>query len=419
MSPPSLVSEPRSARRLLRKGTWQRLAQLTNTWPDKPSPSGKLDAVLLIAVPLLTFGLVLLFAGVAGVAYHPGCNSTSGFFNNLLFQPGKPSTCRSVAFLSDIPMVILSITCPLAAVTFYRVRRRLAGLYPSLTAVGLVDDVYMGRKAPQIKRLEGWVDLGPKRRLALFAGTTVAVTWLYVRTLDHSHLFTILARNGVSTVPELRDRWWANYHHHPGLAILCVVVGSVGVYYALRLAIVYFGVGLIFGRQAGETDFEYVPRWQDKTYGWSVITGTLFLVYISMISLAVSVVAVYNMLEEAEWTRIVAFCFAGLGIVANLTIFGGSLYLVLRAHDKVEKRLRGDLRELNGAAANPGNISAAKSYPRLETDFQRVAAASDLASWRKIPVASFSGAALKIVPGVYAVIQLIVQLVTRGWFIKH
>ncbi len=235
-------------------------------------------------------------------------------------------------------------------------------------------------------------------------------TWLYTRNLLDGHLFDILARdlpNGTTNENSLRASWWANYHYHPSLAILCVSVGSIGVYYALRAAWLYLKLGgvLIATRKAvvQNMEFSYVPRWRDQSYGWSPVTGALFVIYMSTINFAVSMVAVYDMLENKAWTLGVAVFFVTLGVVSNLLIISGSFFRMLAAHKGVEERLRALL------------IQVAQASPGRPTDFENVYAASDLSAWRSIPVANFGLTVIKILPGIYA----LVEFIRTFFFLRH
>jgi hypothetical protein len=85
--------------------------------------------------------------------------------------------------------------------------------------------------------------------------------------------------------------------------------------------------------------------------------------------------------------------FMMLGIASNTTIILTSFYRMVAAHRAVERRLRKDLSEGLTRRSDP------------MTSPEYVIAASELTTWRKIPVASFSGSAIKVLPGLYALFQ--------------
>lgn len=374
--------------------------------------SGKSDTFLLIVIPALTFGAVALSTSIAGVAYRPGCNSASNFLADLVFRPKSPSTCESVPFLSDIPTVILSFTSPFALVAYRLLRRRLSSLVDGLLSTGLLRPSDLTEElSGAFERLKDAVDLTALRRVILFVASIIMTTWLYSRDLTHGHLFAILAKagpNGTSNAAALRASWWANYHHHLFLAVLCVSIGSTGVYYALRAGWLYvwLGAALITSRKtaAATLPLDYVPTWRDKSYGWSPITAVLILIYFSTVSFAISMVAVFDMLQSETWTLYVAIFVAAIGVISDVAIILSSFIKILIAHKTVEERLRESLIEAmrpdGGNNMNPGEYAVA---------------AADLSSWRPIPVSSFSGSALKILPGLYGFIQF-----ARAFFaVKH
>src|SRR5690242_13937890 len=160
------------------------------------------EAILLIFAPILTFCLVYAATSAAGVAYRSGCNSASNFVDNLLLRAGHPSTCVSVPFLSDIPTMILSFTCPFALVAYRLLRRRISWIIPQVAQTGLVHQQQLRDElSKEVNRLESAVDLTLSSRVTLFIFTAALTTWLYTRNLFYGHLFILLARsrNGASS----------------------------------------------------------------------------------------------------------------------------------------------------------------------------------------------------------------------------
>jgi hypothetical protein len=363
------------------------------------------EVLLLILVPLLTFGAVLLLTSIAGVAHVPGCNSANNFIASLSLQRLKPSTCVAVPFLSDVPTVILSFTSPFAMVGYRLLRRRLTWIVSAVSETGLVERQELRDVLTQaVQRLEVAIDLTLPRRIILFLLTAALTTWLYTRYLIYGHLFDLLARahSGQGSAAELRASWWANYHHHLFLAALCIFIGTVGVYYAFRAGWLYLRLAAMLvarRKYSGQAlRFDYVPRWKDKSYGWSPVTGALFMIYLSTVNFAVSMAAVFDMLQGKTWTIGVAAFFVALGILANLLITLTSFLLMIGAHRAVELRLRSSLTSAMALGHAPENSLA---------DFF---AATDLVAWRRIPVASAASTTLKIAPGIYAFIQFVARV---------
>jgi len=255
-----------------------------------------LGPLLLVSIPLLTFALVCLATSEAQVLRQSNCNSLNNFVRNLLFQNSELSTCQAVPFLSDPPTILLAFTCPFALVAYRLLRLRLRTLRAELEKTGLLGpEGETPKLSSVISRLERSIDLKPTVSIGTFLLSSGMVTWLYGRNLDDGDLFETLAiigPDGRSNSSELRESWWANYHHHPFLAILCIFIGSVGVTYALRAGWLYtmFGLVLYRTRKSDPESFpiKFVPRWRDKSYGWSPVTGVLMLIYASTINFSVS-----------------------------------------------------------------------------------------------------------------------------------
>jgi hypothetical protein len=357
------------------------------------------EMLCLTLIPLATFGLVCLLTWSAGVAYRPSCHSAANFLASIFFQPTVGSTCQSVPFLSDVPTIMLSFCCPFALVAYKLLRRRLASLQAALVSTGLLTG--QGSQdtiSTVIHRLERAIDLTPARRLALFAASAAMVTWLYWRNLEAGHLFTTLESadpSHTTNAAQLRDNWWANYHHHFFLAVVCVFLGTVGVYFAWRAGWLYVRLGVVLyatrKSSADQLPTSYVPRWRDRSYGWSPVTGVLMLIYLSTVSLAISMVAVFDMLRNETWTLVIAVIFTLIGVLSNTVMILTSFFRMVGMHKAVEERLRATL------VANDSGLSS-EEY---------VVAASELTVWRRIPVASFSGSIIKILPGLYALFQFV------------
>src|ERR1022692_1578604 len=117
--------------------------------------NGKREAAQILLIPLGTFGAIFALASAAGVAQRPGCNVATNFAYILFLQPKGSYHCAALPFLSDIPMVLLSFTCPFAFVLYRLVRRRLASIPTALAATGLLQDSALQAAASHaVQRLE-------------------------------------------------------------------------------------------------------------------------------------------------------------------------------------------------------------------------------------------------------------------------
>jgi hypothetical protein len=407
---PGLVAEPEPVRvtQLLR-AQWvrvvavaQRIKRRSSRFlPAATDANGRSEAISLTFVPILTFLFVFAVASISGVGHIPNCNSVSNFVGSLLFQPIRPSTCHAVPFLSDIPTVILSFTCPFALMGYRLLRRRLTGVISALIDTGLIRPQSSSTRITGLVRsLQRTVDPAPWRRLTFFVVSLGLVTWLYWRNLVDGHLFDILASGGPgspNSAAGLRLTWWANYHFHPVLAVICILLGTVGVTYAVRTGILYFTLGLALWTthkmSIQNLSVQYIPRWRDRNYGWSPVTGILMLVYVSTINLAMSMVSVFDMLQNTTSTFVTALTFALIGLASNMLIIGASLYQMMSVHQEVQNRLR---KRLIRGKTNGWTPMTPEEY---------VVAANELSSWRRLPMGTFVGNIVRILPGLYALFQ--------------
>jgi hypothetical protein len=376
------------------------------------SINGKREAAQIVLIPAATFGVTSALAASAGVAHQRGCNVGTNFAYILFLQPKSSYHCPALPFLSDIPMVLLSFTCPFAFVLYRLVRRRLASIPNALTATGLLQDPALRAAASQaVHRLEQGIDHTKAWRVVLFVASACIATWLYSRDLIDGHLFNLLARtqaDGRTNVSELHAAWWANYHAHPLLAAVCISIGSVGVYYAVQSGLLFLRIGLILTASRDSAvrklNFSYVPTWRDRSYGWSPFTGALYLIYLAAINFAVSMVAIYDIVENRTWTIGVEAFFVTLGVAADLSLILGAFARMLAAHRGVADRLRD---ELVGVAS--GSLTSQRNAT------EQVIAAADLAAWRRIPVSNFGLSLLKLVPGALGLIEF----VRTFFFLQH
>ncbi|WP_157739825.1 hypothetical protein [Micromonospora narathiwatensis] len=388
--------------------------------PTRGSKRG-LDNVRLAAWPLLVFALTMALTAAFGVARESGCQGFRAFLGSLLLRQGEPPNCRSVAFLVDIPTVILSLTAPFAAIAYLTILRRLESLVPDLQRTGLLPDD--ADTAAKYQVLRQWLhQLLPRgwKSCVLFAVSAMMTVWLYTRNLESGGIFQALAS---PAVPEemLRDHWWADYRQHPVLAVHCILVGTIGVHYALASAWLYALVGrhLLSRSRRKSLAFRvrYVPRWRDRSFGWSPAIALIMLSYASTINFAISMIAVFDMLQTGSFNRTVAGAFATLGVLTDLTLVILTLNDVGKVHQGVRSSVRKSVaRGLDKAEASreqrtrqrrPIRNGRSRSHSvATRREVNIILAARDLDSWPALPISNLPLGLLKVAPGVYAIIQL-------------
>lgn len=383
--------------------------------------SRRLDNVRLALWPLTTFASTVILTGAYGVAREDGCQGLRIFLGSLLLRHGEPANCQSVPFLVDIPTVFLSFTAPFAAISYMVIVRRLESLVPDLQRTGLAptDVASEDSRKRLAQALDRYIPRG-WRSLLIFALSLAMTTWLYTRNLESGGIFQALA-NPAASEDALRDRWWADYRDNGLLAVYCILVGAVGVHFTLTSAWLYALAGRYFmsSRRRNELGFRvlYVPRWRDRSFGWSPATGLAMLSYSTTINFAVSMIAVFDMLQTGSLNRTVAGVFAVCGVITDLTFIVLTLRVVIHSH----KRVRAEVRQFVAERVAQVESSSRRSLPgrrrarRLRsrrppnvvgTEADIVMAARDAESWPFLPISNPALGFLKVAPGLYAIFQL-------------
>ncbi|MBL7258773.1 hypothetical protein [Paractinoplanes lichenicola] len=380
-----------------------------------------LDNVRLVGWTLSGFVLTVLVTSAFDVAREPGCQGFRVFLRSLLLRQGEPPNCDSVPFLVDIPTVILSLTSPFAVIGYLTILRRLEGLVPELQRTGLLPDDRVTAGADET--MQQWLlRLLPRgwKGWLLFAVSAAMTIWLYSRNLQSGGIFEALA-NPAAPEAVLRERWWADYRDNPLLAVWCVFVGTVGVHFALASAWMYALVGqrLLSRRKRNLLDFRvrYVPRWRDKSFGWAPATSLIMLSYATAINFAISMIAVFDMLQGGV-NRVVAAGFATLGVCTDLALIVLTLRMIVKAHHGVRADVRAfvahavrvaEIRRGQRDRRRRGTFAAPHhrvDYVVAEPEVDVILAARDAESWPPLPIANLAVGIVKVAPGIYAIIQL-------------
>ncbi|WP_329000881.1 hypothetical protein OHA18_41430 [Kribbella sp. NBC_00709] len=357
----------------------------------------------------------MILTGAYSVAREDGCQGFRVFLASLFLRQGEPTNCLSVPFLVDIPTVLLSLTAPFAAISYLVIIRRLETLIQDLQRTGLApkDSASTAGRRSIAEALDRYIPRGWQSAL-IFAISVMMTIWLYSRNLESGGIFQALA-NPAAPEATLRDRWWANYHHHVILAIYCVGVGAIGVHFTLTSAWLYGLVGRYFVSARNEPRFHarYVPRWRDRSFGWAPAIGLIMLSYATTINFAISMIAVFDMLQTGSLNRTVAGVFAVIGVITDLTFVIMTLRAVIQSHKRVraevqqfvtERISHAELRRRQSSRSSKGQA------PRggiAGSDVDVVLAARDAENWPLLPISNPAVGLLKIAPGLYAIFQLI------------
>lgn len=365
------------------------------------------DTARLFLWPVVSFLVTLGLAGLFRVAMpvERECEGLRPFIAWLLLRPGRDVVCESVPFVVDIPTVLLSFTCPFAAISYYTIVRKLFDLPRDLKDSGLIDEE---RQPILEEKLHASLRRVLPSRLALwllFGASLVLVMILYRTNLESGGIFELLDSTNV-TDDQLREAWWANFRVRPVLAAYTIGLGAIGVHYGLASAWLFMVAAVFLFRHSLLTPFEqplnYVPRWRDGSQGWAPLTSILLVVYASAISFLISMIAVFDMLRFGEvqlgpvtidGIEIAAF-FGLLGLLTDSTIMVVSLYRISSANAGVGDRERLRLSE----AMAEGRVG-------LLTDREFYTTMRDLEKWRTVPVRSRTLTVARTIPGLLTVYQ--------------
>jgi hypothetical protein len=114
-----------------------------------------------------------------------------------------------------------------------------------------------------------------------------------------------------------------------------VLVGAIGLFFAVKQGIVFFGLGTFLVRwRRRHVPVEFVPRWIDTDYGWRPFAGLVSLGYLAAFDFLASFSAALYMLRSdnpgpSQLLSGVLGVIATAGVIAN-TVFLASLIFTIR-----------------------------------------------------------------------------------------
>jgi len=390
--------------------------------------------IVLFAGPALLYGLVWTMNALAGTAGGPGCgiwgvwlyaaerngtleavHDTIPFLGHL--QP-PASRCQSVPFSADVTNQTLAITAGFAVSIYLLFNLRLRFLSEQLAETGLLTPESLARSGLGADLARPVRRLSRPRRWALngvlAVGGLVLSALMYNWTYSRGPIFDDLARSyagrgsqGV-TAASLRDAWWANHHHYPMHTAMGVAVGSIGLLFAAKQAIVFANVTLLTWRVRKLSDrrpIEFVPKWFDGNYGWRPAAGLVSLGYASALTFLASFAAALYMLRTKEpglfqVLLVILAIIATLGVVANAGFLGNLVWTIRSLFDASLAQERARLRE-----------RLADGLPDRQ---YHLSVAIQLAETRNYPLRGRTLRILAAVPAAFAVYQFFDQ-VTRAF----
>ncbi len=369
------------------RGAHVRVRDALDSYADKITPRGRFwQAAFIPGVPLAVMGLVYGACAWIGVESSEDCPPSTLLHLAIPALQERPSECRELPLVADLPSVALGFTSTLAVTIYLILIKRLAGLQRGLVASGLVKSVKFreGRLAERLALLHERIRPARWVKGVLLAFSFLGSCYLYWAAYKGGRAFSDLSAISREHPSEevLRASWWANYEEHFGLALTWIGVGMFGIYFAAKQAYIYQKLVMFSINSRKHWEFQYVPRDRDDDFGWKPVGEVNAIVYLGFLNFAVSLFAVAYLLQGAPGGsgNAVIGAMALLGILANLGIVLALLWVMVRNHRKIIVRKRAEVKrrllEREGrTAASRGLTTSVRGGSRGKSVVRRRAAA--------------------------------------------
>lgn len=331
----------------------------------------------------LNFMITLALTSMRGVATDEQC---SGFWDIVKFgsvEPGSLIECETIPYLLDFSIVILTATTPIAMLGYYFIVFQLEGLGKKLMQSGLIyrreSRIIIEREMAHAVHFSGGLKLG------LVVLSTVLVIWLYVQHQTYGGWYLQLSQDYGSR------KSWSDFDIYPEFAIACIVWGIVGVYYALRTAILYVRLLRVLRRLRSKQNvavkhLQYRPSWLSKTNGWSPLMDIVYMLFVHIMNFMFSMFAVYDMLKTEPVNQVVGLSVIISGAVLHFAALCIPLALIYRIFGRLKERTK--LLAVSGRMGPRNGLAKWDKHAIL----------SDLEADRALPIASWWKSAWKVVP---------------------
>ncbi|MBT3154656.1 hypothetical protein HTV45_27930 [Streptomyces sp. CHD11] len=345
-----------------------RVHGVLDSYAEKVTPKGRVgQAFFIFIVPLVVMGLVYAVCAWTGVESSEDCPASTLLHLAIPALQERPSECRELPLVADLPSVALGFTSTLAVTIYLTLIKRLGRLERGLVASGLVKSAKFreGQLAERLAALHEGIRIARRGRVVLLAFSIALSCYLYWAAFKGGRAFSDLSAISREHPSEevLRASWWANHEEHIGLAVTWIVVGAFGIYFAAKQAYIY---GKLVGFSVGSRkywEFQYVPRDRDDDFGWKPVGEINAMIYLGFLNFAVSLFAVAYLLQDAPggWGKAAIGAMALLGIVANLGVLLALLWVMVRNHRKIIMRNRAEVKRR--LLEREGRLRASRELP--------------------------------------------------------
>ncbi|WP_410672130.1 hypothetical protein [Amycolatopsis sp. cmx-4-68] len=342
-----------------------------------------MEILLILGVPVAMLWMVV--ATLAnGTFVADGCDPLRIARLMISAADSPDLTCTTVPFIADLPSLGLGLTSETAVVLYLLLIRRMRQLDVSLTRQGAAifdkDQLSQDPMRTRYARFLAKLRVRPVWQLLVFFGVIALGTGFYISASQSNHMFKTMANiqgvahPAVAVQDGYRISWWAQWETDPSMAILWIAVGSIGTYFAVRQAYLYYHVARLFKDVPNLMVFRHLPARIDRDHGWRPVSRLIVIAYLSSLSFVCSLIVLIYMLrdpDQAPAYRIVVNALLGVvafvGTVLNLAVVG-----TLRSgiHRSYVKALKDRIIRLNQESAvldNTGQFVAARTT-RLEAD---------------------------------------------------
>ncbi|MEU0792802.1 hypothetical protein ABZ342_22240 [Amycolatopsis sp. NPDC005961] len=306
-----------------------------STRPFAPSrPVAEL--LLVLGVPAAMIYMAISSA-VHGNFAAPGCGP-GRILALTLFGPDKQGlTCFRLPFTADLPSLGLGLTSETAVVLYLLLVRRLRNLDVVLAHAEtgifgpdqLTQEPMKSRYAAFVAKLR----VSEPRQLLLLVGVVAVGIWFYVNASQNNHVFKALANVQGVAHPDaaLQDgyrlSWWARWETDPAMAILWIIVGSIGTYFASRQAYLYFHLARLFREAPKLMVFHHVPARIDRDHGWRPVGRLVGYAYFSLLSFVCSLIVLIYIMRDPDaavgyrvFVNVLLATVAVVGMVLNVAM---------------------------------------------------------------------------------------------------
>lgn len=273
-------------------------------------------------------------AGLEGVLYRANCGPVKTLeviFGESTHRP----VCRSITLAADLPSFLLGCSATTAAWLYWQGQLRWQEMASALAEARVLPPGCGPLFSPlgRVERRLDWVVTSKPGRALIAALVLGGGLFFYRITYHGAYFFRDYARGqhlSEGTYSQIRDEWWANWSHHPLLAVAWTTVGSAGVYSALRDLTAFIRRTLTIRRVRRDTRWQWVPSSNRVGHPWSALMRPANLRVWGLVTFLVTLAVLIYLARapEAGGARNIGLAALAIGVLA---VTGVPLRLYVKA----------------------------------------------------------------------------------------